>query len=38
MQVVSLILLVCALAFWAHIFMRPPGTAFATYQEPGKAG
>ncbi|HUT92006.1 MAG TPA: prolipoprotein diacylglyceryl transferase family protein [Thermoguttaceae bacterium] len=37
-QVVSLILLVCALAFWAHIFMKPPGTAFATHQEPGKTG
>jgi len=37
-QVVSLILLVCALAFWANVFMRAPGTAFATYQKPGRTG
>jgi len=37
-QIVSLILLVCALAFWAHVFMKPPGTAFATHQEPGRTG
>ena len=37
-QVVSLILLACAAAFWAYAFIKPPGTAFATYQGPGKAG
>jgi phosphatidylglycerol:prolipoprotein diacylglycerol transferase len=31
-QVVSLILLVCAVAFWAHVWMKPPGTAFPKYQ------
>ncbi len=37
-QLISLILLVCALAFWTHVFIKPPGTAFATYREPGKTG
>ena len=37
-QVVSLILLLCAVVFWAHVLMKPRGTAFATYQEPGEEG
>jgi phosphatidylglycerol:prolipoprotein diacylglycerol transferase len=36
-QVVSLILLVCAVAFWAHVWMKPPGTALPKYQ-PGAVG
>jgi phosphatidylglycerol:prolipoprotein diacylglycerol transferase len=32
-QIVSLIGLVCAAAFWAWIWMRPPGTAFPTVRE-----
>jgi phosphatidylglycerol:prolipoprotein diacylglycerol transferase len=31
-QVVSLILLICAVAFWAQVWMKPPGTAFPKYQ------
>ena len=37
-QLVSLMLLLCAMAFWAHVLMKPPGTAFARYQEPSTAG
>ncbi len=36
-QVVSLILLVCAVAFWAQVWMKPPGTAFPKYR-PSPAG
>ena len=36
-QLVSLILLLCAMAFWAHVLRKPPGTAFPRYQEPSAA-
>jgi len=32
-QVVSLLLLLCAAAFWVHVLRKPPGTAFARYDE-----
>ena len=31
-QIVSLILLAGAAAFWAHVWMKPPGTAFPKYR------
>jgi len=36
-QNVSIMLLVCAAALWVSILLKPPGTAFARYEEPAKA-
>jgi phosphatidylglycerol:prolipoprotein diacylglycerol transferase len=37
-QWMSLILLVCALAFWVRVWTKPRGTAFPKYQEPAPTG
>lgn len=37
-QVVSLILLVCALVFWGYVLRKPRGLAFPAYQEPRGTG
>jgi len=36
-QVISLIVLLCATAFWAYVLSKPPGTAFPRYQQPSTA-
>lgn len=36
-QLVSLLVLLCAVAFWAHVLRKPPGTAFPKNQQPSTA-